>query len=176
MKVDQAAIDNARLQLTYCRITAPVGGRLGLRQVDLGNIVHAGDANGLVVITQLQPITVIFTHPGGQPAAGDEEAAAPARSCRSSAYDRAGKTQLASGTLLTVDNQIDPTTGTVQAEGAVRQRRPSLCSRTSSSTCACWSTRKRDATVVPAAAVQRGTPGTFVYVVGPGQHGQRCAR
>ena len=106
VKVDQAAIDTAKLQLTYCRITAPISGRLGLRLVDAGNIVRAGDANGLVVITQLQPIGVVFSIP--------EDSLPPVmRKLRAGeklavdAYDRSDKVKLASGTLLTVDNQIN---------------------------------------------------------------------
>jgi multidrug efflux system membrane fusion protein len=141
VKVDQAAIDNAKLQLAYTRITAPVGGRLGLRQVDLGNIVHAGDANGLVVITQLQPITVIFTIP--------EDSLPPVmkklqggEKLPVTAFDRSGKTQLASGALLTVDNQIDPATGTVKLKAQFANEDLALFPA-SSSTCACWWTRKR---------------------------------
>src|SRR5688572_3042037 len=113
VKIDQASIENARLQLTYSRVTAPIGGRLGLRQVDVGNIVRAGDANGMVVITQLQPITVIFTIP-------EDSVPAVMRKLKSgekmpvNAFDRAGKVQLATGMLITVDNQIDPATGTVK--------------------------------------------------------------
>ena len=113
VKMDQGQIDNARLQLTYSRITAPISGRLGLRQVDPGNIVHASDANGVVVITQLQPITVVFTIPQDslptvlkRLQTGDKLAA--------DAWDREGKVKLAAGTLLTVDNQIDTTTGTIK--------------------------------------------------------------
>ena len=113
VKIDMAAIDSARLQLSYCRIAAPVAGRIGLRQVDLGNIVRAADANGLVVITQLQPITVVFSIP--------EDSLPPVmkklrtgEKLAAHAYDRAGKTQLATGTLITADNQIDPATGTVK--------------------------------------------------------------
>ena len=163
VKIDQAAIDSARLQLTYCRITAPVAGRVGLRQVDLGNIVRAGDANGLVVITQLQPITVVFSIPEDslppvmkKLRAGEKLAA--------NAFDRGGKTQLASGMLLTADNQIDPATGTVKLKAQFPNEDQSLFP-SQFVNIKLMVDVKRGATVVPAAAVQRGTPGTFVYAV-----------
>jgi membrane fusion protein, multidrug efflux system len=165
VKIDQAAIDNAKLQLAYTRITAPVGGRLGLRQVDLGNIVHAGDVNGLVVITQLQPITVIFTIP--------EDSLPPVmkklqggEKLPVTAFDRSGKTQLASGALLTVDNQIDPATGTVKLKAQFSNEDLALFPSQFVNVRMLVDT-KAGATVIPAAAVQRGTPGTFVYAVDP---------
>ncbi len=165
LKVDRAAIDNARLQLDYTRITAPVGGRLGLRQVDLGNIVRAGDANGLVVITQLQPITVVFTIP--------EDSLPPVmkklqarEKLPVTAFDRAGKVQLATGVLLTADNQIDPATGTVKLKAQFVNEDLSLFPNQFVNVRLLVDTRQ-GATVVPAAAVQRGTPGTFVYAVDP---------
>lgn len=165
VKMDQAAVDNARLQLAYCHITAPVGGRLGLRQVDLGNIVRAADANGLVVITQLQPITVIFTIP--------EDSLPPVmkklqagEKLPVTAFDRAGKTQLAAGALLTVDNQIDPATGTVKLKAQFANDDLSLFPSQFVNVRMLVDVKK-DATVIPAAGVQRGTPGTFVYAVDP---------
>jgi multidrug efflux system membrane fusion protein len=165
VQMDRAAADTARLQLTYSRITAPVGGRLGLRQVDLGNIVHAGDANGLVVITQLQPITVIFTIP--------EDSLPPVmkklqagEKLPVTAFDRSGKTQIAAGSLLTVDNQIDPTTGTVKLKAQFTNDDLALFPSQFVNVRMLVDT-KAGATVVPSAAVQRGTPGTFVYAVDP---------
>ncbi len=165
LRVDQAQIDNAKLQLAYCRITAPVGGRLGLRQVDPGNIVRAGDALGLVVITQLQPITVVFTiaedslPPVMQKLrAGDRLAV--------EAYDRSDKIKLASGTLLAVDNQIDPATGTVKLKAQFANEEMSLFPNQFANVRMLLDV-KRDATLVPSAAIQRGTPGTFVYLVKP---------
>ena len=117
LKMDHAAVENARLQLVYSRVTAPISGRLGLRQVDLGNIVRSGDANGLVVITQLQPITVVFSIPEDslQPVLKKlREGEKRGETLTVAAFDRAGKTQLATGSLLTIDNQIDPATGTVK--------------------------------------------------------------
>jgi multidrug efflux system membrane fusion protein len=165
VKVDQSQIDNAKLQLVYCRITAPVSGRLGLRQVDPGNIVHAADANGLVVITQLQPITVVFTIPEDRLPqvmkklrAGEKLAV--------DAYDRADKVKLASGSLLTVDNQIDPTTGTVKLKAQFANEDMSLFPNQFANVRMLLDV-KRDATLVPNAGIQRGTPGTFVYLVKP---------
>jgi multidrug efflux system membrane fusion protein len=165
IKVDQAAIDTAKLQLIYCRVTAPISGRLGLRQVDPGNIVHASDANGLVVITQLQPIGVVFTMP---------EDALPTvmKKLRAGeklpvdAYDRADKVKLDSGTLLTVDNQVDPTTGTVKLKAQFANDENNLFPNQFANVHMLVDV-KRDATMVPGAAIQRGTPGTFVYLVKP---------
>lgn len=164
VKIDQAAIDTAKLQLTYCRVTAPVGGRLGLRQVDAGNIVRAGDATGLVVIAQLQPITVVFTIP--------EDSLPPVmaklragQKLPVDAYDRADKAKLASGMLLTADNQIDPATGTVKLKAQFPNADNALFPSQFANVRMLVDV-KRDAVLVPSAAVQRGTPGTFVYVVG----------
>ena len=165
VKIDQAAIDTAKLQLTYCRITAPISGRLGLRLVDPGNIVRAGDASGLVVITQLQPIGVVFTIPEDnlpqvmqKLRAGDKLPV--------DAYDRSDKAKLASGTLLTVDNQIDPATGTVKLKAQFANADNGLFPNQFANVRMLVDV-KRDATQVPGAAIQRGTPGTFVYVVKP---------
>src|SRR5260221_5005376 len=108
---DRSQMDNARLQLTYSRVTAPISGRLGLRQVDQGNVVRAGDANGLVVITQLQPIATIFTIPQDQlqPVLKRRE-----EKLKVEAWDRENRNRVAAGTLITIDNQIDPATGTVK--------------------------------------------------------------
>ena len=113
VKLDQGQLDNARLQLIYSRVTAPIPGRLGLRQVDQGNIVHASDAGGIVVITQMQPITVVYTIPQDNLPVVLKLLKAGQR-VPVDAYDREQKTRLASGALLTADNQIDPTTGTVR--------------------------------------------------------------
>ena len=169
LKMDRASIDSARLQLDYSRITAPVGGRLGLRQVDLGNIVRSGDANGLVVITQLQPITVVFSIPEDSlPPVMKKlrEGEKRGEKLQVSALDRAGKTQLATGMLITVDNQIDPATGTVKLKAQFANEDLSLFPNQFVNVRMLVDT-KVGATVVPAAAVQRGTPGTFVYAVDP---------
>ncbi|MEK7875569.1 MAG: efflux RND transporter periplasmic adaptor subunit, partial [Pseudomonadota bacterium] len=162
-KVDQAAIDTAKLQLTYCRITAPISGRLGLRLVDPGNIVRAGDASGLVVITQLQPIGVVFTIPEDNLPPVMQKLRAGAK-LGVDAYDRSDRVKLASGPLLTVDNQIDPATGTVKLKAQFANQEMSLFPNQFANVRMLLDV-KRDATLVPGAAIQRGTPGTFVYVV-----------
>jgi multidrug efflux system membrane fusion protein len=163
VRTDQSQIDNARLQLTYARVTAPISGRLGLRQVDQGNVVRASDANGLVVITQLQPIAVVFTIP-------QDNLQAVLRKLKDAdkppveAWDRENKQKLASGTLITIDNQIDPTTGTVKLKAEFPNSDGALFSNQFVNIRMLVETRK-DLTVVPAAAVQRGAQGMFVYVV-----------
>jgi membrane fusion protein, multidrug efflux system len=163
VKVDEAAIQTARLNLSYCRITAPISGRLGLRQVDAGNIVRASDQNGLVVITQLQPIAVMFTIP-------EDSVPVVMKRLQSGdklpveAWDRADKNKVASGALVTVDNQIDPATGTVKLKAQFANDDFGLFPNQFVNARMLVDVR-RDATVVPAAAVQRGSRGTFVYVV-----------
>ncbi len=165
LKSDQAAVDNARLQLVYCRITAPIGGRVGLRLVDPGNIVHASDTNGLVVITQLQPIAVIFTIPEDNIPSVLERLKRGAR-LPVEAYDREQRRRLAVGSLLTVDNQIDPTTGTVKLKAVFPNADHGLFASQFVNARLLLDV-KRAATVVAAAAVQRGARGAFVYVVKP---------
>ncbi|MCC6472330.1 MAG: MdtA/MuxA family multidrug efflux RND transporter periplasmic adaptor subunit [Burkholderiales bacterium] len=163
IKVDQAAIDNARLQLSYTRIAAPIAGRIGLRQVDSGNMVRASDANGLAVITQLAPIGVVFTIPEDDLPAVMKKLRAGER-LPVQVYDRAGSKRLASGELLTVDNQIDPATGTVKLKAQFANADSGLFPNQFVNVKMLVEVR-RGATVVPTAAIQRGTPGTFVYAV-----------
>ncbi|MBI3560705.1 MAG: MdtA/MuxA family multidrug efflux RND transporter periplasmic adaptor subunit [Gammaproteobacteria bacterium] len=165
LKVDQGQIDNAKLQLTYCRITAPLSGRVGLRQVDPGNMVHAGDPNGLVIISQLQPITVLFSIPEDSLPAVMKQLQRGNR-LLVTAFDRAGKTVLATGKLLSVDNQIDPTTGSVKLKAQFSNLDNNLFPNQF------VNVRLRvdiihNVTLIPSAAVQRGTQGTYVYVVKP---------
>jgi len=159
---DRSQMDNARLQLTYSRVTAPISGRLGLRQVDQGNVVRAGDANGLVVITQLQPIAAIFTIPQDQlqlVLKRREE------KLKVEAWDRENRNRIASGTLITVDNQIDSATGTVKLKAEFPNDDSALFPNQFVNVRMLVDVR-RDATVVPGAAVQRGAQGVmFVYVV-----------
>src|SRR5947207_2029061 len=163
VKFDQGQIDNARLQLTYSRITAPIGGRLGLRLVDSGNIVRSGDANGLVVITQLQPITAIFTIPQDS-LPGVMQRLRSGERLPVEAYDREQKKKLASGTLASVDNQIDPATGTVKLKAQFPNEDGGLFPNQFVNVRMLLDTR-RGATLVPNAAVVRGGQGTFVYVI-----------
>ena len=163
VKVDQAAIDTAKLQLSYSRITAPVSGRLGLRQVDPGNIVRASDVNGLVVITQLQPITVVFTIPEDNVRGVMKKLQSGGR-LPVDAYDRSEKNKLATGLLITADNQIDIATGTVKLKAQFANADSGLFPNQFVNTRLLLDT-KSGATVIPSAAIQRGTRGTFVYVV-----------
>ncbi len=163
VKADQSQIDNAKLQLTYCRITAPISGRIGLRLVDVGNIVRANDANGLLVITQLMPITVIFTIPEDNLPKVLERLTS-SQSMVVEAYDREQKKNLATGTLLTVDNQIDPNTGTVRLKAVFPNEDGHLFPNQFVNARLLLDV-EHGATLVPAAAVQRGAKGAFVYVV-----------
>jgi multidrug efflux system membrane fusion protein len=163
VKVDQGLIDSAKLQLLYCHITAPIGGRVGLRLVDPGNIVHATDTTGLVVITQLQPVAVVFA------IAEDSLPAVLAKltageSLPVEAYDREQRQKLAVGSLLTVDNQIDPTTGTVRLKAVFPNTDNALFPNQFVNARLLLEV-KRGATVVPTAAIQRSPQGAFVYVV-----------
>ena len=163
VKVDQGSIDNAKLQLIYSRITAPVSGRIGLRLVDPGNIVHAADANGLAVITQLQPITVIFPIPEDNLPAVLGKMKAGER-LQVDAFNRDQSQKLSTGYLLTVDNQIDPTTGTVKLKAVFANKNNELFPNQFVNARLLLDT-KRDTTIVPAAAIQRSPQGTFVYMV-----------
>jgi membrane fusion protein, multidrug efflux system len=165
IKVDQSQIDNAKLQLVYCRITSPISGRVGLRLVDAGNIVHAADANGLVVITQVQPITVIFTIPEDSLPQVQQQIRA-GRHLVVDAYDRDMKRKLASGSLLTIDNQIDPTTGTVKLK-AIFQNADDVLFPNQFVNARLLVDTRRAAVLVPNAAVQRSPQAAFVYVVKP---------
>jgi len=163
VQVDQSQIENAKLQLAYSRIGAPIAGRIGLRLVDPGNIVRAGDANGLVVITQLQPVTVVFTVPQDMlPAvlkrlqSGDP---LPVE-----AWDREQKAKLADGALASADNQVDPQTGTVKLKAQFANDDGGLFPNQFVNVRMKLDTLK-DTVIVPAPAVQRGAQGMFVYVV-----------
>jgi multidrug efflux system membrane fusion protein len=163
VKIDQAAIDTAKVNLIYTRITAPVSGRVGLRQVDPGNIVHAADTNGIVVITQLQPISALFTMPEDNIPNVMKRLKAGEK-LQVDAWDRSETNKLASGTLLTMDNQVDPTTGTVKLRAQFSNDDFTLFPSQFVNTHMLVET-KHGATLIPTAAIQRGTPGTFVYVV-----------
>jgi multidrug efflux system membrane fusion protein len=163
--MDKAQVDNAKLQLSYTRLTAPIPGRVGLRQIDQGNIVHANDANGLVVITQLQPISVVFTLP-------EDQVQPVTQRWRSNepviveVYDRAGKSKLAEGKLLAIDNQIDPTTGTLKLKAQFDNNESALFANQFVNVKMHLETL-HDATLVSSAAIQHDTQGAFVYVVKP---------
>jgi len=163
LKSDQAAVDNARLQLDYARITAPIGGRLGLRQVDQGNLISSGDANGLVVITQTQPIAVTFTLPETQLPEVLAQVRAGNR-LRVEAYDRADTTRIAAGELETIDNQIDVATGTVKLKARFDNADQMLFPNQFVNARLLVETRPQ-VTAIPTAAVQQGSVGAFAFVV-----------
>jgi multidrug efflux system membrane fusion protein len=163
IKNDRGLIEAIKVQLDYCRITAPISGRVGLRLVDAGNIVRATDTIGLVVITQLQPIAVVFTIPEDNiPAVLDKLNAGA--NLPVEAYDRADQRQLSTGSLLTLDNQVDQTTGTVRLK-AVFPNTDNHLFPNQFVNARLQLDVTRGATVVPAAALQRSPRGPFVYVV-----------
>jgi len=163
VKTDQGNVDNARLQLGYTKIVAPVSGRIGLRQVDPGNIVNTSDTNGIALITQIQPIAVLYTIPEDNlPAVLKKLNAGEKLSVQ--AWDRQVRNQLGEGTLLTTDNQIDTTTGTVKLKAVFPNADGMLFPNQFVNVRTRVDTME-DATVIPVAAIQRGQQGTFVYVV-----------
>jgi multidrug efflux system membrane fusion protein len=162
VRTDTAAVDNAKLNLVYCHITAPISGRIGLRQVDPGNIVHAADTTPMFVITELQPITVLFTLPEDNlqnVSQHMKKGTLPVE-----AYSRDDQTKLASGTLLTIDNQIDQTTGTGRLKAVFANKDDSLWPNQFVNIRLLLETMK-NSTVVPAAAIQHGPQGSYVFVV-----------
>jgi membrane fusion protein, multidrug efflux system len=169
IKTDAAQIENARLNLLYAKITAPISGRIGLRLLDAGNMVHANDQNGLLVITQVDPIAVLFTIP-------EDSLPAVLRRMKSAqlpveAYDRGLTTKLASGTLLTIDNQIDQTTGTVKLKAVFPNKDNGLFPNQFVNVRLLVDTM-RDTLIVPSASIQHSPEGTFVYVVQPDKNSQ----
>lgn len=165
VQVDQALIDQAQLQLTYSRVTAPIGGRIGLRRVDVGNVVHANDEQGLCVITQVQPITVVFTVPEDDLRTVLDRTGG-GRGLAVEAFDRAGQKLLATGTLQSTDNQIDPATGTTRLKAVFDNADGALFPNQFVNVRLRLDVRE-NAVIVPGAAVQHGDAGTFVYVVKP---------
>ncbi|KVA62330.1 RND transporter MFP subunit [Burkholderia cepacia] len=165
VKTDQAAIDSAKLNLTYARITAPVSGRVGLRQVDPGNYVTPGDTNGIVVITQLQPMSVIFTtSEDNLPQILKQVNAGQKLSV--TAYNRNNTVPLETGSLATLDNQIDTSTGTVKLRANFDNKEGMLFPNQFVNTRLLVDVM-RNATIVPTSAVLTGSIGQFVYVVKP---------
>jgi multidrug efflux system membrane fusion protein len=165
VKTDEAALESAKLNLDYARVTSPIDGVAGVRQVDPGNVVHAADTTGLVVVTQLDPIAVFFTLPEDDlPAISDAQAGS--RTLTVDAFARDGETSLGQGTLAVIDNQINQATATLRLKAIFPNPQKRL-----------WPnqfvkarlhlTTHAGATVIPASAVQRGPQGTFVYVASP---------
>jgi membrane fusion protein, multidrug efflux system len=165
VKTDQGLIDSANLNITYSHITAPITGRIGLRLVDPGNIVHATDTNGLLVITQLQPISVIFTIAEDQLPIVVKKMNA-GQTLTVDAYSRDMTTKIASGTLTTLDNQIDPTTGTLRLRATFDNKDNSLFPNQFVNA-RLLVQEKHGVTLVPTAAIQRNSQATYVYVVKP---------
>jgi membrane fusion protein, multidrug efflux system len=163
VEADRGTVKSAEVNLQYCRILSPLDGRVGLRQVDQGNYVTPGDANGLVVITQLQPISVLFTVPEDNLQAISKRlqsgAVLPA-----AALDRSGASKIADGTLQTFDSQIDPTTGTIKLRAQFPNDTKTLYPNQFVNIRLLLDTHK-DVAILPTAGVQRGVPGTFVYFI-----------
>ena len=163
VKSDAANVDAAKINLLYCKITSPVAGRVGLRQVDIGNLVESGQTNGVIVVTQIQPISVLFSVPEddvgqivGQTGTGAKLSV--------DAYDRTQTTKLATGSLETIDNQIDPTTGSVKLRANFDNTDGALFPQQFVNVRLLVQTL-HDQIVVPTAAIERGSSGSFVYVV-----------
>ena len=163
MKVDQGAIDTDKLNIAYCHIIAPVAGRVGLRLVDPGNYVQAGSATGLVILTQLEPISVIFTIAEDNVPEVMAQLTAGA-TLPVDAYDRTNVTKLASGKVETIDNVIDPTTGMVKIRALFANPKSALFPSQFVNARLLVDTLHQ-VTRVPVAAVQQGAPGAFVYVI-----------
>jgi membrane fusion protein, multidrug efflux system len=167
VKNDQGQIDNAKVQLAYCQITSPISGRVGLRLVDPGNIVHASDANGMLVITQLQPISLVFS------VAEDSLPQIQQQLRRGNrlpvdAFDRTQQKKLSTGTLLTFDNVIDTTTGTVKLK-ATFPNDDNVLFPNQFVNARLLVSMQRGVTLIPTSAIQRNTQGAFVYLVKPDQ-------
>jgi multidrug efflux system membrane fusion protein len=163
VEADRAAVKSAEVNLQYCRIVSPLDGRVGLRQVDQGNYVTPGDASGLVVITQLRPISVLFTVPEDNLQAISKRIQAGAV-LPAAAYDRSGVTKIADGTLQTFDSQIDQTTGTIKLRAQFSNETETLYPNQFVNIRLLLDTHK-DVTTISTAGIQRGVPGTFVYLV-----------
>jgi multidrug efflux system membrane fusion protein len=167
VKLDQGQIDNAKVQLGYCQITSPISGRVGLRLVDPGNIVHAADTTGMLVITQLQPITVLFS------VAEDylpqiRQQLRRGNRLTVDAFDRTQQTKLSSGALLTFDNEIDTSTGTIKLKATFPNHDNALFPNQFVNARLLLTTQ-RGVILVPSAAIQRNAQDAFVYVVQPDQ-------
>ncbi len=163
VKADQGAVDSARVQLSYTRVTAPISGRVGLKQVDLGNVVQPGDANGIVSITQTQPISLLFAVPAAHVPLITARLRAGA-SIPVEAWERGGKRQLAVGRVDTIDNAIDPSTDTIKVKAVFANRDEALFPNQAVSVTLQLNVLN-DAIAVPQAAVLRGAQGFYVYIV-----------
>jgi multidrug efflux system membrane fusion protein len=165
VKIDQSQVDAAKLNLAYCHIVAPITGQIGLRLVDPGNYVQVGDTTGLVVITQMRPITVIFTVPEDNVPAIMKRLHSGAI-LQVTAYNRSDTTKIATGKLMSVDNQIDTSTGTLRLRGLFDNDDEALYPNQFVNVKLLLDVM-HGATIMPTAAIQRGAPGTFVYLIKP---------
>ena len=163
VRLDEGQIQSAKVNLAYCKIAAPVSGRIGLRLVDAGNIVRSSDTNGLLVITQMDPISAIFTISEDQLQVVLKKVAA-AQTLEVDAYDRAATTKLAQGSLTTLDNQVDPATGTLKLRATFQNTKGTLYPNQFVNA-KLLVQEKRGVTLVPTAAVQRNSQATYLYVV-----------
>src|SRR5579863_4009036 len=163
VEADRAAVKSAEVNLQYCRILSPIDGRVGLRQVDQGNYVTPGDANGLVVITQLQPISVLFTVPEDNLQSIAKRLQAGAQ-LPATAYDRSNAVKIADGALQTFDSQIDQTTGTIKLRAQFPNEDRVLYPNQFVNIRLLLDTHK-DVTSISTSGIQRGVPGTFVYLI-----------
>jgi len=163
IKADQAAVASAQLQLDWSRITAPIDGRVGLKQVDIGNQISSGDTTGIVVLTQTHPIDLIFTLPESD-IATVIQAQKAGKSLTVEAWDRANKQKLSDGTLLSLDNQIDTTTGTIKLKARFNNQDDALFPNQFVNARMLVSTEE-NAVVIPTAALQMGNEGNFVWVL-----------
>ncbi len=163
VRLDQGAVDNAKLQLAYSRITAPISGRVGLRQVDLGNIVHATDTNGIVTITQEQPINVVFAVPEID-LSQVLKAHALDRNLVVEAWDRDNRNKLADGTILAIDNQLSTDTGTISIKSKFNNKNHELFPNQFVNIRLHLGSQE-NAITIPTVAVQLGKPGHYVYRV-----------
>lgn len=165
MQIDRALIDNVKLQLDYCRIEAPISGRIGLRLVDAGNLVRASDPAGIAVIAQIHPIAVTFTIPQDE-IIRVQKALAVKGGLPVEAFNRDFQTRLAAGALSAIDNQVDPSTGTVKLKAVFPNEDDTLFPNQFVNARLLVETL-RDATIIPLSALQRGPESTFVWVVQP---------
>ena len=163
LKADEASVASAQLQVTWSKITAPVDGRVGLKQVDIGNQISSGDTTGIVVLTQTHPIDLVFTLPEGN-IATIVQAQKSGKTLPVEAWDRTNKQKLSSGTLLSLDNQIDATTGTIKLKARFDNQDDALFPNQFVNARLLVDTQQ-DAVVIPTAALQMGNEGNFVWVV-----------
>jgi len=165
VKQNQGLVDNAQLNLSYCQVTAPISGRVGLRLVDQGNFVTPGDANGLVLLTQVKPISVIFTLPEDNIPDVLAQVRAPGVTIAVDAYNRDNSVKLSTGVLSTIDNTVDPTTGTFKLRAEFPNEHEELFPNQFVNASMLINVL-HGSTVVPTSAIERGQQGSFVYVVG----------